>query len=611
MPSIRLFGRRFNFASDDLTIPSLIDIILRLPLLVTFIIFRIKDESPNSTCPSSFYNGYFYPLLSVYIAITISAVFICFISTRGSPLKNIRPRRHMPLLIYIRLFLVLIDIGINIMGSVIIIRVFQMCAIILRATIITTIVLSWSVAIALFIILAFFIDLTGFVSAEKKWEMRIRLIFCCGRGYGGQSSDIKNIVKTLQYLFDDERFDLVPSDVAAGLILLQQEDAIEERSVNIIQNVPLELLKEGLYYNTYAQSAFGWTIGFCCGCCTCCASCCGNQDSVNDPCGNQYNTLRYLLRRQNPIILYANFHGAFHRAPFYIAADNEKKTIIVSIRGTLSATDVLTDINAVEDVLETELFGSGYCHSGMHSAAKYILDDISTRLNDIFTKYPDYKLIICGYSLGAGIASILSIQLKSKYPHLKCYGIAMPGSVLSENLALATRDFIYSYVVDADMIGRASMRSLEHLRDRIIDALSKCNRNKIRLLTMTLARTLIKRGQTFHSRNNRTQSLIDNSVTNSIIPTDVNPSISQLVLTHHSGERVHLVLPGTIIHLYSTDRVGLFSRGISYRAGITTYDQFFQLIVHPRMWLDHFPASYSTALADIIENYEQISQQIA
>ena len=51
-------------------------------------------------------------------------------------------------------------------------------------------------------------------------------------------------------------------------------------------------------------------------------------------------------------------------APFYIAADDEKKTIIVSIRGTLSATDILTDINAVEDVLETELFGNGHCHSG-------------------------------------------------------------------------------------------------------------------------------------------------------------------------------------------------------------------------------------------------------
>ncbi len=54
-------------------------------------------------------------------------------------------------------------------------------------------------------------------------------------------------------------------------------------------------------------------------------------------------------------------------APFYIAADSERKTIIVSIRGTLSATDILTDINVVEDVLETELFGNGHCHSGNKS----------------------------------------------------------------------------------------------------------------------------------------------------------------------------------------------------------------------------------------------------
>ncbi len=75
---------------------------------------------------------------------------------------------------------------------------------------------------------------------------------------GGQSSDRQNIVKILQYLFDDERFDLVASDVAAGLILLQQEDLLEERSIDIRENVPLEILKEGFYYNSYAQSAFGW-----------------------------------------------------------------------------------------------------------------------------------------------------------------------------------------------------------------------------------------------------------------------------------------------------------------------------------------------------------------
>lgn len=184
MPGIRLFSRRFNFASDDLTIPSIVDIGLRLPLLVTFVIFRVKDESPDATCPASFYVGYFYPLLSVYGVITIVAILMLLISLQGSPVRNTRPRRFMPILLYIRLFLVVIDISINILGLVIIVRVFQMCALIVRATIVTSIVLSWSVAFALFIVLAFFFDLTGVVSPEKKWEMRIKLIFCCGRGYG-------------------------------------------------------------------------------------------------------------------------------------------------------------------------------------------------------------------------------------------------------------------------------------------------------------------------------------------------------------------------------------------------------------------------------------------
>jgi hypothetical protein len=190
MPGIRLFGRRFNFSSDDLTFPSLIDITLRLPLFVIFIIFRIKDELSNSTCPSSFYNGYFYPLLSVYIIITIISSLICFVSLQGTPVNNIQPRHHMPLLIYIRLFLVLIDVGINIIGLIIIIRVFQTCELLLRGTIIISIVISCTAAIALFIILAFFVDLTGVVSTEKKWKMRIKFLFCCRRDYGNKTKQI-------------------------------------------------------------------------------------------------------------------------------------------------------------------------------------------------------------------------------------------------------------------------------------------------------------------------------------------------------------------------------------------------------------------------------------
>lgn len=216
----------------------------------------------------------------------------------------------------------------------------------------------------------------------------------------------------------------------------------------------------------------------------------------------------------------------------------------------------------------------------MHRAANYIRDDISIRLNDIFIKYPEYSLVICGYSLGAGIGAILSVILKCRYPDLKCYGIGMPGSVLSEDLAELTRDFIYSYVVDVDMIPRASIDSFECLRDRVVDALNKCTRNKFDILTRTFARTLIKRRQVFQTNQN----------------TNSDSTISQLI------QRERLVLPGTIIHLFSTDRIGIFTRKTSYRCRLCTWKDFSELIVHPRMWFDHFPDSYRRALTNVIES---------
>ena len=208
----------------------------------------------------------------------------------------------------------------------------------------------------------------------------------------------------------------------------------------------------------------------------------------------------------------------------------------------------------------------------MHCAANYIREDISIRLTEIFVKYRDYSLIICGYSLGAGIGAILSLMFKSRYPDLKCYGIAMPGSVLSEDLSVASRDFIYSFVVDVDMICRASRNSLENLRDRLVDVLNKCDHCKLNVLT----RTLIKRRQVFHTIDEQTNLI-------------------------KSIKRDRLVLPGTIIHLYSTDRVRMFTGKRSYHARISSFDQFRELIVHPRMWFDHFPASYNDAFTHLLE----------
>ena len=41
----------------------------------------------------------------------------------------------------------------------------------------------------------------------------------------------------------------------------------------------------------------------------------------------------------------------------------------------------------------------------------------------------DYKLVITGHSLGAGVASILAVLLRPQFPDLVCYAFSPPGCI--------------------------------------------------------------------------------------------------------------------------------------------------------------------------------------
>ena len=41
----------------------------------------------------------------------------------------------------------------------------------------------------------------------------------------------------------------------------------------------------------------------------------------------------------------------------------------------------------------------------------------------------NYQLVIVGHSLGAAVAAVLSLFLRTRYPNLKCLGYGMPASV--------------------------------------------------------------------------------------------------------------------------------------------------------------------------------------
>ena len=95
----------------------------------------------------------------------------------------------------------------------------------------------------------------------------------------------------------------------------------------------------------------------------------------------------------------------------YIAVDHPVKSIVLTCRGTLGLQDVLVDLTCdyinitVEDGEPDERY---FVHSGMYHSAVQLTERSSTvhqTLIDALTRYPDYGLIICGHSLGGGVAA--------------------------------------------------------------------------------------------------------------------------------------------------------------------------------------------------------------
>ena len=79
-----------------------------------------------------------------------------------------------------------------------------------------------------------------------------------------------------------------------------------------------------------------------------------------------------------------------------------------------------------------------------------------------------FQLVILGHSLGAGIATIVSILLRSSYPEIECIAFSPPGGLMSPSLCEYTKAFVRSIVIGDDIVSRISMRNFDRLRDQVV-----------------------------------------------------------------------------------------------------------------------------------------------
>ncbi|KAL4924033.1 lipase family protein [Aspergillus undulatus] len=98
----------------------------------------------------------------------------------------------------------------------------------------------------------------------------------------------------------------------------------------------------------------------------------------------------------------------------YLFLDHESKAVVLALRGTWGFEDVLTDMTCAYDDLEWQ--GRNWkVHKGMHASAKHLLmgggKRVMITIRAALEEFPDYGVVLCGHSLGGGVASILATMI--------------------------------------------------------------------------------------------------------------------------------------------------------------------------------------------------------
>lgn len=168
--------------------------------------------------------------------------------------------------------------------------------------------------------------------------------------------------------------------------------------------------------------------------------------------------------------------------PFCLLADHSTKSVVLSIRGSWSVSDIFTDLSAGPGSFSaTGMAGDTVAHYGMsiccNKLMKRLLDD--NLLERALKLYPDYDFVITGHSLGAGLAVLVGAKLRTLHPNLKVFAYATPNGLLSREAAKYTEQFVLTVVLGDDFVARMSLEAIENLKVGVLETLDSCKLSKV------------------------------------------------------------------------------------------------------------------------------------
>ncbi|KAF8929958.1 hypothetical protein BGZ58_008563 [Dissophora ornata] len=181
------------------------------------------------------------------------------------------------------------------------------------------------------------------------------------------------------------------------------------------------------------------------------------------------------LRIPKEDLLAYEFHASkvFHPS-YFVALDRATNSIVLAIRGTMSAFDTLTDL-----VCEYQQWKGGLVHGGMKSSADWFMKNLVPQIVAYISKHKVSGLNIVGHSLGGGTASVLTMMLLdhqhefqslvNRQFRIQCHAFA-PACSVSKDLADRYIDNIRCYVYEDDIVSRLSYGSMMDVKTMMLGA---------------------------------------------------------------------------------------------------------------------------------------------
>jgi sn1-specific diacylglycerol lipase len=326
-------------------------------------------------------------------------------------------------------------------------------------------------------------------------------------------------------------------------------------------------------------------------------------------------------------LIYVQLKSSFTDNPYCILLDHKWKSVVVSVRGTFSLEDCITDVLLEPESLEQlgEDFGfdapNQYCHGGVLACVRNVYRDLerhglldSLLLGDD-ARFPDYTLRLVGHSLGAATCTLLSYMLRRKFPSLRCVAFSPPGGTFTWEMATGCKEWCTSSVLDSDLVPRLSLAAMERLRDEVLDLIGRIRVNKIEVARHFVHSSAIWGLRLCNEQELEDQEELARSMKEVLYEPEEVPSSEyqqqlgrfnsiQAERRRRRGKRrdVQLFPAGRILHLVKTGEkrscIAGFAKfvtccttniGSQYIPVWVENDDLNEIIVSPTMGTDHFP----------------------